>query len=467
MALKNNSFLKNFSILTAGEATTHAINMFTSIYLARLLSPTCYGEYSLLITYITLFCTISSLGLRQIVIRTIARNQDNSRGIFLCSILLRIYGYIIGVASFLVYNWFFPLGFSNYMVLMLLTGIFAQSFWDAFQNVAFGMQRVGWISIINVFFAFIILLIYMILPNNQTNLVSIVTIYVICNFLKDVVSVFCLFKAKLLTCKKEKELQIKALSMLKESFPFYFLSIFTMFSTQVPVIFLEQNSTIEEVAYFNTANKLLLPMTMLVNTALAAFFPNQAQLYAKDNNAFNDQTKKSFVFIAFCSSFLAILITIFRKEFILLLYGYKYINTSEVMAFQCWYLAMYTIFCFIGSAMAAADKQNLLSVCSVIYAIVCVPFLYCGTYYGAKGLAVSYILASLINMTYHYYYFNKIIGHRLDKTFTAKVFGSLMFTFFAAYSISLLSLGYRIIIALAIIFILYKSNFIKKILVKA
>lgn len=461
--IRESLFLRNFSVLTLGESVSHVINMLTNIYLARLLEPVFYGEYTLLITYISIFYTVSALGLRQIVIRTIARNQNNSRIVFYYSVLLRLYGYVLGIIVLFVYNWISPLGMSDFLIAALLLGVFAQSFWDALQNVAFGMQRMEWTSIINVTGSICILLTYIVLPTSVISVDMVTIIYIAWFLLKDMAYLVSLYRNHLLT-SDSSNVAMESIGtrkrMLKESMPFYILSIFTMLSSQFPILFLEQNSSIEEVAYFNTANKLLLPMTMLINTSLVALFPNQAKLFVENKVAFANQVKKIMSFIIGLGILLGVVITLFRTELVWVLYGAKYANTGEVMAFQCWYLVVYTVFGFIGGTMGAADRQNLLAGCSIAYSFVSVPFLFYGSYYGAQGLALAYIVSSVVNMTYHYYFLEKILDNRLNKSFTIKLFSSIIAAFLISnYILSILPFWIKILLIMGIfIFIYIKRN---------
>ena len=158
---KKGSFFRNFTVLMSGEALAHAFNMVINIILARKLAPDSYGLYALFLTYVTLFFTFSTFGLRRIVIRCIARDQDSSKKYFVISLVLRFYGVILSSIGFIVYNKINPVFDDNYIVLMILAGVFLQSYWEGFQNVAFGMERMETTSYINVGMSFILLLTYL------------------------------------------------------------------------------------------------------------------------------------------------------------------------------------------------------------------------------------------------------------------------------------------------------------------
>jgi len=429
---KTNSFVKNFSILSAGEIISHAISMLTNILLARLLSPESFGEYTLLLTYIFIFYTVSSLGLRQVIIRLIARNQSNSKYLFYYSVFLRIIGFVFSMLVFFVYDLFYNPGLSNFLILALFAGVFVQTAWETLQNVAFGMQRMEWTSIINVVGNFFLLGLYLVLPKNYCSVIVVVVLYVFVFLLKDFAYLISLYKFHLLTGKWKLKNNYWGPSrkLLAESFPFYVLAIFSLFSNQIPIIFLQNNSNLTEVAYYNTANKLMLPITMLVSTTISAVYPVFAKNYVSDMELFAKQVKNVLSLFTIIGIFGCLIITFFRNEMVYIIYGEMYKNTGDVMAYQCWYTVMLTVFSLIGNVFGAADRQKLLALTSIAYACVNVPILYYFSFYGAVGLAIGTIVASVINMTYNYYYLWKTVEGKISVGFTIKIFAILVLSFF-------------------------------------
>jgi O-antigen/teichoic acid export membrane protein len=57
------SFVRNFSVLLSTNLLVSMIAMITSIYIARILSPIHYGEYSVILSIIAMFQVFSCLGL--------------------------------------------------------------------------------------------------------------------------------------------------------------------------------------------------------------------------------------------------------------------------------------------------------------------------------------------------------------------------------------------------------------------
>lgn len=456
---KKGSFFRNFTVLMSGEALAHAFNMVINIILARKLAPDSYGLYALFLTYVTLFFTFSTFGLRRIVIRCIARDQDSSKKYFVISLVLRFYGVILSSIGFIIYNKINPVFDDNYIVLMILAGVFLQSYWEGFQNVAFGMERMETTSYINVGMSFILLLTYLCMDSSLITVKLIIGIYIINFFAKDCLYLFSLFKQRLIkgVYRYEKsEFRLLQKNMLTDSMPYYILNIFSLVSTQLPILFLNSNSSITEVSYFNIANKLLLPMTLFIHSALVALFPNQAKEFVRNQQRFTTKASLMLYFISVVGTISCLIISLFKNEVVLLLYGENYASTGNVLTLQCWYMILFSMFGFIGNTLGAADKQKWIASLSIFYACVNAPLLWYCSKNGAIGLSYGYIVGALLNMTYHIYYLQKAMPVKIPTRTFICFFGVMLSGFIFSIVIpETISIFLRCIIVLVIFVILF------------
>lgn len=440
-SLESRPFLRNFSLLTVGNFGSRLISMVINIIVARVLAPERYGEYSLVLTYISMFYFVASLGLSQLVTRSVARDQENSYYYFRLSLLLRLLGFVVAAVAFGIYGMVAGAEFSTVAVFSILGGVFLESLWDGQQNVAFGMQRMEWNTIIGIASTLLNLLVYLFmyfcLPRSLFTVESVLLIYIAIYILKNAAYYWCMKRYGLLrledTCREISMPVCR--SYLRESMPFYVMYLLGLFTGQFPILFLEHNAGLEEVAFFNTANKLLLPITLFMNTAFSAFFPNQSILYAKDKQAFSEQTRKVLAIVCGIGIFLALCVSLFKGEIVWLLYGDAYINTADVLSYQTWYVVMYSIFCLNGNTLGAADAQKKLAVCSVVYAVVSTPILYYSSSFGADGLAIGFVIASVINLAYIMPVLKLTVGGSMDWKFSigliAVLFGAAALGIFA------------------------------------
>lgn len=428
--LEAHPFLRNFSLLTVGNFGSRFISMVTNIIVARFLAPERYGEYSLVLTYMSMFYFVASLGLNQLVTRSVARDKDNSDFYFRLSMLLRLLGFAVSILAFYGYALVTGKDFSTFIILSILGGVFLESIWEGQQNVAFGMQRMEWNTIVGIGSSFLILIVYLCLPRTWFSVESVLAIYLAVYLLKNVAYYCCLKRFNLLRLSDsgKKITYPVCRDYLVESMPFYMMFLLGLFTGQFPILFLERNSSLEEVAFFNTANKLLLPITLFMSTAFSAFFPNQSILYANDKLAFSKQTKKVLVLVCGLGIYLALSITLFKSEIVRILYGEAYAATANVLAYQSWYVVMYGIFSLNANTLGAADAQRKLAICSIVYAIISTPILYFSSKFGADGLAIGFVVASVLNLTYIMPVLKNTVGGVLTWRFSVRL---LLMLFFA------------------------------------
>jgi O-antigen/teichoic acid export membrane protein len=120
--IANNKVLKNFSVLTLSNATTQFLLIFTSIKIARSLDPTLFGTYNLLNLHVYIVSIIASLGLRNIIIRTIARDKKIIKKVFFIAIVIRGIGLLISIVLFCIYS-FLNSHYDNLLFMLVLVCI--------------------------------------------------------------------------------------------------------------------------------------------------------------------------------------------------------------------------------------------------------------------------------------------------------------------------------------------------------
>ncbi|MCF8320868.1 MAG: oligosaccharide flippase family protein [Flavobacterium sp.] len=448
------SFVRNFSVLLSTNLLVSLIGMVTSIYIARVLSPIHYGEYAVILSTIAIFQVMASMGLSATVTRAVARNQENSKPIFKASIWAYSGGFFIASFFLLLYMLLVNETNSGFMIVLMILSLFSQSLWSIFENIAFGMQRMEYSGLINLILTGLLFVTYIVIPKAYISVALVLMVTVVAQLFKDGLYYYFCKKNKLFTVEvfEKGSYKTNAFQFVKDSLPFLIMGGFSMMSNQMPILFLNANSGAEQVAFFNTANKLLLPITLFITTAMTALFPNLSKIYLVDKESYKEKIKTSLFAIALLGIFGAITVSFFRSEIVSLLYGKAYQNTGLVMAYQCWFIIAFAFFCFFGSVFSSSDKQKLLSYLSIAYAVVSVPILWVGSHYGAEYLSLAFIITSVINMSYHWYFMQKTLPTPLTNTFTLKLFGLIILPFGFCFLIpENLGLGLKIFIYLCTI----------------
>lgn len=433
--LKNNKTLKNFSVLTVSNLMVQALSIFSSIKLARQLEPEGYGLFNYFLTISGMLVVFAAFGLRLVIIRTIARDKSVTLMMLKYGILIRMGFSVLAVIGGFFYSFYFAhtkletIVFSLVIVHVLLTMA-----WDTIESVAFGNERMEASGIIKLIATTIWVGSLYVIPNEYFTATFLFFIFVANFALKDLIYFWWVRKTilkKLPENRVDEKINTKAL--LHQSKYFFLLAIFTAVQNQFSLLFLDFNSTIEQIGIFNLGHRILSPLQMVLRMALNAVFPKFSALAHSNKDRFYENTKKMVLIILLIGVSLSLVFTIFSKDIIALLYGQKYIDSATVITIQCWYNVLYGVFCVIGTVLSSTDQQKKLSFFSFLSTIVSVPCYLIGSKYGAWGLSLGFLSAGMINMIYHWIFLMKISEKRITMFFTFKVFTFLFASMFVAY----------------------------------
>lgn len=410
--LHRSAVFKNFSILTVSSLAVQIITVLTIMRIARHLLPEDFGKYSFIIALSSIYFTFSSFGARNVVIKAIAVKPELNDKIFYSSLIIRIIVLIFVITLIFSYNHLFSkIKLQESLVIILSFYVTFLTIWDSLESVSYGFQKMKLPSLLNLIAAGVIICCIFSLPVLYLTVFNILLITLIIQVLKTLIYWILLINSKLITTKYNFDFYFIKVFVLK-SMPFFILSIFTLISTQLPLIYLEQNSTKEQIAYFNIANRIMSPMQLLIFALFSSFFPTLARLYKTDKLRFDKLVDSMFHAIVFSGIFFSLVLSLFSDSIVHILFGQSYISAAPVVSTQCWYTILFTIFCFIGTVLAAINKQKLLSFLSFFYACVSIPCLYLGSKYGAVGLSIGFVVTAILNMTYHIYWLQKSISYK-------------------------------------------------------
>jgi O-antigen/teichoic acid export membrane protein len=404
--------------------------------MTRILTPNDYGFINVFNVKVTILVVLGSLGIRNIIVRSIARDRAISKSFFKASSFIRFLTTLIVLIIYYIYRLFFQDNFSSFDLYLLIASFIFSILWDMVETIAFGLERMEITAFLNFFATLFFVLCLYILPKTFWNIHRILLFNVIIQMIKSFVY-YVLLRYNEFVGGHESLTQISIISkkLVHDSMPYYLLAVFSMLSSQMPILFLEARSSSAEVAFYNLGFKILSPMQMALSMALVALFPNISRVFLEDKARFQRIVRKAIISIIVLGIITAFTISFFRKEVILLLYDQRYVTAAAVIAFQCWYTIWFAIFCLQGTVIGAADRQKALPVLSFIYALISVPILWIGASFGAVGLSMSYIIASFFNMTYNWWYFNKILPQKFNLGFTALIFFILIFAMGISFTI--------------------------------
>ncbi len=404
---------KNFSYLTAGTIVAQLLSLVTILRITHILNPGGYGIFSFLIVQGTLLLNISDLGIRNIVIRSIARDPQRARDMIVNGARIRSVAMIVLIVLYLAYNHF--LGTLTLLQVMLLFAYsYASCLANMLENTFIGNQKMLIPSVVNMTNSLLWLIAVYILPLSRTNIDSLFTIYVIVAILKVITFYFFLKKSHLLIGKVEN-FRTASVRIIKESWPYFVLVLLMLPFSALSNNFLALNAKPEQLGYFNLALRLLGPVSLVIDVGLAAIFPNLSSLWAKDEDQFYSFISVAFKYFMMLALILCFLFTLFTQDIVKLLFSAKYLPAVKVSQLLIWYIFLTTVDSLMGTILGAINKEKVILKFGIYKALFCTPFLYIGSMYGALGLAYGYVISLALFNIYLWIGFKRALNSRISK----------------------------------------------------
>jgi O-antigen/teichoic acid export membrane protein len=349
-------------------------------------------------------------GFRNVITRQVARSPEMVSRLLQAALWFRVCAGLVAAIGIGAYSLISTAGFPQPLAAAAIALMAGQLAWDFLESAAFGRQDMKGSAVINAVGSAVWAAAVWLAPKTWITPLTVSWSFAALQLLKAAPYVRASRVGSLLTetaCAGPDNLGGRAL--LRESFPFFLVSVLTAATSQLPVLFLAERSGEREVGLFNAGYRLTAPITMLISTVLTALYPRLAQSSAHDRGGFTRQARRAFLWLTGAVAGAAVVATLFSAETVGLLYGYAYQDSAAALTFQCWFLVPYAALCMIGTTLAACDRQNCLASLSAACAAISTPILWYGAGHGATGLAQAMMIAAAVNLTYHWIVFVRAV----------------------------------------------------------
>lgn len=158
--------------------------------------------------------------------------------------------------------------------------------------------------------------------------------------------------------------------MLKASYPFITSGLLGILYSQTDTLMLKGMMDNAAVALYSVSLTLAGAISTLPMTLIEGFRPEIMQKREEDIDYYRHRFRQLYGLIFWGSMAYCLVVTLFAKEIILLLYGQKYIEAAPVLSLIVWY----STFTYYGSAnnmyMVAEDKSKWVQVTTLIGGII-------------------------------------------------------------------------------------------------
>ncbi|MFZ4456097.1 MAG: oligosaccharide flippase family protein [Bacteroidales bacterium] len=394
--ITSHKVFQNFSVLMIGNILMQLLNVIAIIYVTKIFRPESFGLFSYMISQSLLLATVADLGIRNIAIRTIARDISLKNKIISTSVISILISNFVLYLIYYIYNYKFG-SLSNTQVLLVSISSFVICLSAITEYAFIGLQKMANIAMSGIAYSLIWLTIVLLLRGHEISINLLFLFYISTTAIKPLilgVKLILKFNLKLELANFFSNYKI----LLKESSPYWGLVLVALPANYLANNFLEINSTIDQVGYFSLATKFALPISMILNVLLSALFPNISVIWASDPDRFNRLVNKSVPIFIITGGILAFFLTIILKPIFNIFFASEYLSAVLICKIQVWYTVLMGCCSLIGTIWGAMNKEKLAFKMAIINSIINTPLLWFGSKYGGYGLSIAYVLSFAIFM---------------------------------------------------------------------
>lgn len=342
---------KNVSWMFIARIGSMAITFIATAYIARHLGPTNYGQLSYSISFVSLFSFIASLGTDAILHRELVK-FPHRKNEFLGSAL-----FIRSISSFvaILITIFVALFLSSKDVSLILIFIISLSpLLGTFQLLSYEFQAKhqskypSILTLLNVFILNILKIVVIIFDKGVIYLALVVILEPVIYSLG-----YLYLKSKIyhdinkLTWSKEASFII-----LRDSFPLIFASAFYLIYSRIDQVMLKYMIDSKAVGLYDAAVRISEVTYFIPQTFLLSFFPSLVNARETSWELYLKRTKSLLILLFTISVVIAILMTVFSKYLILIIFGGSFIGALSALYISVWST--------VGASLNAFAQQILV-----------------------------------------------------------------------------------------------------------
>lgn len=389
--------IKNAFWLYFSEAISKGLRLIIYLWIARNLGPSKFGIFEYLYSFVGIFFLLADFGVGTIFIRDYQQREDKNKYLNNAFSLKLVFS--LGFAAIAII--FYPLakkvdGFGLYFLIVLF---YVLSHLEGFfENYFLAIQKTEKRFIFNLVNPVLILLV-VIAGLKFYQDVSIVVLAYLLGMMVGLVFAYLIFLAE----KREKLGLDFSLTKyyLKNGLALSLFGILGYVFFGVDKIFLAHFRSLNEVAFYSTASRIIGALMFLPGMFGSSLFPYLAKrAVEKDTKA---RIFKVFYKLMFLSLVIGIVLSaiiyFLSSWLVLFLFGDKYLPAIDVLRFLVWILVLLFPTALLDLLLISYHKQWLDFWITLIPAIVnfILNFMFIPTW-GMFGAALASILGQLLNL---------------------------------------------------------------------
>lgn len=413
-----NRILKNTTSLAIGSIVSKGIGFFIFIYIARILGPESYGNYWIIIGFISLFAIITTFGLDMAILREGAKNLDNideyQNKLFPIRLYLSFFAIILtcGIVFFLPYSVELKVLIIIASPILIIGGTIQAGLSEHFNTTYRLIERMHHLALFQIIRMIIFAgIIVVFISYEKLNVLSVI----IAILLSCIITLLFRFLHSKKYVHYKFNLKIDwgfCKPLLYISFWFGLATLLATITSKIDIQMLYWLSSSKEVGYYSAAWQVVLGGDMFISGLSLSLFPTSSRRILEPG-----YSRKLFKFLSIISALACIMaiITVLTSESIIVtLFGKKYLSSAALLSILIWFIPI-KLFMIWGSQ--SLECMNALKIRLVGFIVPLILNISLNFYlipkYDAMGAAIASLIASLIMMIILTYLGRKVLHAKM------------------------------------------------------
>ncbi len=425
--LKNNhSFMKyfqNISWLFVEKIIRIGISFFIGIWVARYLGAEQFGLYSYAQSFVGLFAAIATLGLDQIIIRELVKDETQRDVLLGTAFALKLFGAFLVLFVLAIAVKFTSNDFDTNLLIFIIA---SSTIFQSFNVIDFYFQSKvlsKYVVFVNIASFIISSFIKIILILNEAPIIAFVYIILFDSIIVSFGYLY-IYLHKNLNIKSWKFSKTKAKQLLKTSWPLIPASIAISIYLKIDQVMIKEILDNEAVGQYAVAVKLSELWTLIPAILIPTLFPAIIKAKKESDHLYYRRLQQLYDVMIWLAVMIAIPVSFFSYSIVDILFGEQYTEAGSVLSIHVWA----NIFIFLGTANAKwfivenytkklLFRTALGAVLNIVGNLILIPM------YGIQGAAFATLLSQASSNLF-YDIFDKDVRISLKQKLNALFFVS-------------------------------------------
>lgn len=382
---------RNTAVIMGGDLTFRLISFFVTIYLARYLGVEVWGKYNFAFAYIAFFGVITDLGLQDLLVREMSRNEVKISKLIGNAYVIRMILTVVGVLSSIVVISLieYPRDTTTYVYLAAFT-LFFISFSDFYRTIFQTNLKMEYNMIAKLTNRVLsACLIFYIIFVIEGTVIQILLALVLSEGIKTLINYY--FSRRFVRPGYKIDYSLWRY-LLKECWPLALSQVIWIIYFRIDVVMLSAMVGDIPVGLYSAGYKLYEPLALIPRALTMSLFPIMSASQKNSKDKLLTTYRLGFKYIIIITLPLAIGITFLADRIILLVYGTEFAASAVALQILIWAFIFTSLNSVLTKLLVSIGRQKLTTVSIAITCLLNIAFNF------ALIPSMSFIGASIVTV---------------------------------------------------------------------